>query len=114
MHRTGRRRAAALLVLASGAAPARLVAPRRPSDDFALRREMDGVGGPGFLGILSLLRAPRHVVLDDDRRDRPDRHTVASHPLDIAVETRAIFAVRDVGPVLGEARPAFDGLLVLA
>ena len=94
MHRTGRCRAAAPLVLAAGPTPARLVAPRRPCDGFAICHAMGHICAPSLLGILIVLGTPGHVVLDDDRRDGADRNALTSHPLDVAVEARAVVAMR--------------------
>lgn len=114
MHRTSGRRAATLLVLAAGAAPARFVARGWPGDCFAFRHAMDGIGSSRLLGILLVLCRPSHEIFDNDRRDRSDRHALTAHPFDASVEAGAVVAVRYVGPVLGEARPATDCLFVLA
>ena len=65
------------------------------------------------LGIAALLVAPRDVVGEPDRRDAPYRDAMARKSPEFRLEAAAILVVRTVRPVLRQARPARDRLIVI-
>ena len=87
----------------------------RPRNRLASPRELGGVmrAGPGRLGIESLVVAPGEVVVEPDRRDAPHRDAVARKAEELRLEAAAILVVRTVRPVLRQARPALDRLVVI-
>src|ERR671923_643442 len=98
---------AAPLVLRHAAAPARIVASRRPRLRRCRRNELGRAlrsARRGF-GIELLLLAPLYILIDRDRSDPSDPGARISELHQPSFEAPAICGMRDLSPVLADSGP---------